>query len=226
MKQRCKEHPFYYKPCKICKEISNLENRVWLLEQEVTSSTDIIIDYQKDIADISESLEQALNSAGKSYNPEANLKLSVHDLNMVRGVFVANSFLFNSLAMIKQCIENKKDEYTKDQLIAIEKDLEKEWQRVVDLLKVFAKSFSNSNWNRMINEVQKVTQLSVDTMNSRDLGAFTVGKETESLSVEYDARPGVTAAVNKALSSAGTNNLTAYSKEILIQEITKLMEEK
>jgi hypothetical protein len=226
MKQRCEHHPFYYQPCKICEEIADVRRVRIHAEESARKYAEQTCELSAEVENLSAELEKTMNLAYKSYNPEANLKLSVHDLNMVRGVFVANSFLFNSLAMIKQCIENKKDEYTKDQLIAIEKDLEKEWQRVVDLLKVFAKSFSNSNWNRMINEVQKVTQLSVDTMNSRDLGAFTVGKETESLSVEYDARPGVTAAVNKALSSAGTNNLTAYSKEILIQEITKLMEEK
>jgi hypothetical protein len=191
-----------------------------------TKSNEILLEEKEsEIEELSTDLEQALNNANKSYNPEAKLKLSVSDLIVVRGIFVANSFLFNSLHNIDQCIEKKKDEVTKQQLTLIKKDLEKEWQRVVDLLKVFAKEFSDSNWNRMIKEVQKITDVSVQTMNSRELGHFTVGKNDE-LDIEYKIRPLVTKAIETCIHSAGSNQLTAYSKECLIKDVVKICEEK
>ena len=180
---------------------------------------------EKELNSISEELEKTINLAYKSYNPEAKLKLSVNDLLVVRGIFVANSFLFNSLHNMDKCILKKKDKETVDQLILIKKDIEKEWQRVVDLLKVFAKEFSDSNWKRMVRETQKIVEVTVDTMNRRDLGHFTVGKE-ESLNADYKIRPLVVKAVDNCINSAGTNSLTAYSKELLVKELIKICEEK
>ena len=155
---RCEKHKMYHFPCRICAEISELES---------------------ELSEMSKDLEQALNLAHKSYNPEARLKLSVNDLLVVRGIFVANSFLFNSLHNIDQCIELKKDKVTKEQLTLIKKDLEKEWGRVVDLLKVFAKEFSDSNWSRMIKETQKIVEITVDAMNNRSLGEFSIKKNND-----------------------------------------------
>lgn len=180
---------------------------------------------EKELNEALDSVEKLSNLAYKSYNPEAKLKLSVNDLLVVRGIFVANSFLFNSLHNIDQCIMQKKDKTTQEQLILIKKDLEKEWQRVVDLLKVFAKEFSDSNWKRMIRETQKIVEVTVDTMNRRDLGHFTVGKNDE-LDIDYKIRPLVEKAVNTCINSAGTNNLTAYSKELLVKELVRICEEK
>ena len=218
MATRCSKHPFYYEPCSICMEINKLE-------EDVLDRNAKTIELEAEIYDLSSELEKTMNLAYKSYNPEAKLKLSVNDLLVVRGIFVANSFLFNSLHNIDDCINNKKDKTTREQLTLIKKDLEKEWQRVVDLLKVFAKEFSDSNWNRMIRETQKIVEVSVETMNRRDLGHFTVGKNDE-LDIEYRVRPLVEKAVNTCINSAGTNNLTAYSKEILVKDLVKIVEEK
>ena len=213
MAERCSKHRMYYdNPCPICAEIDSvlksrnkveqahdkLQDTIAELQEELNCQIAEKIDLQTELDEMSIGLEQALNLAHKSYNPEAKLKLSVPDLLVVRGIFVANSFLFNSLHNIDNCIEMKKDQTTKEQLTLIKKDLEKEWQRVVDMLKVFAKEFSDSNWNRMIRETQKIVEVTVDTMNRRDLGSFTVGKENE-LDVEYQIRPLVTKAIETCI---------------------------
>lgn len=59
----------------------------------------------------------------------------------------------------------------------------------------------------------------------KDLGHFTVGKNDE-LDIEYKVRPLVEKAVNTCINSAGTNNLTAYSRELLVKELVKIVEEK
>ena len=133
-KQRCSKHPFYYEPCSVCSQFKDLESTIAEQNKDIEIMFEKSCELEKELNSISEELEKTINLAYKSYNPEAKLKLSVNDLLVVRGIFVANSFLFNSLHNIDDCIANKKDETTKEQLTLIKKDLEKEWQRVVDLL--------------------------------------------------------------------------------------------
>jgi hypothetical protein len=205
---------------------NELEQTIKNNNHYIKTNEELLEEKESEIEELSTDLEQALNNANKSYNPEAPLKLSVNDMLMVRGIFAANVFMFNSLEAIDECIINKKDEITKEQLILIKKDLEKEWQRIVDLLSVFMKEFSVTNWNRMKRETQKIVDITAKTMNSRDLGFFMVTKEGEYISQEYKVRPKVEEAVLNCINSSGTNSLTAYSKEQLVKDITKIVEEK
>ena len=230
---RCEKHKMYHNPCIICQEIQDAKddakeyfNKTKQLNQVIKKRNIQLNEQSKELEEMSTDLEQALNLAHKSYDPTAKLKLSVNDMVMVRGIFTANSFLFNSLTAIDDCIINKKDETTKQQLTLIKKDLEKEWDRVVGLLDMFAKEFSKHNWDRMIREVQKIVKVTAETMNQRDLGCFMVTKEGEYISQEYKVRPLVVKAIEACLHSAGTNQLTAYSKEELVKSIIKICEDK
>lgn len=59
----------------------------------------------------------------------------------------------------------------------------------------------------------------------KDLGSFTISKE-ETLDIEYPVRQKVEKAINTCIDSAGTNQLTAYSKEELVKALIKIVEEK
>ena len=79
-KQRCSKHPFYYEPCTVCAEIRMHKERIQNLEEQGLFQYELRTGLEAEVKELSETLEKALNSAYKSYNPEAKLKLSVNDL--------------------------------------------------------------------------------------------------------------------------------------------------
>ena len=83
---------------------------------------------------------------------------------------------------------------------------------------------SDSNWNRLVREIQSVVDLTVTNMNKKDLGSWTIGKDNR-LDKEFIIRTEVVKALNTAIASAGTNSLTAYSKKILEDALVKIVEE-
>jgi len=50
--------------------------------------------------------------------------------------------------------------------------------------------------------------------------------EEGTVDIEYQIRPLVTKAIETCIHSAGSNSLTAYSKEELIKAVIKIVEEK
>ena len=158
-------------------------------------------------------------------NPKHRTRLWVQDLNNLRALGVANSFLFYTAASIAKRIPDIKNAGNKEQWELLHRETNRIWTRVRDLLAIMVTDMSCSNWNRLLREIQSVVDMTVDNMNRGDLGSWTVGVD-DRLDKEFDVRKRVEGAVALALCSAGTNSLTAYSRKLLEDAIVRIVGEK
>ena len=219
MAERCSKHKMYYQPCSICAEIAKLE-------ADVLDRNNKTIELEAELDEVSSELEKAINANLKPerMNPSIRNRLFVQDLNNVRGFLLSYTFLHNTIVQGKDRLEQLSGVEFKQWTLFI-KEIEEVYERWVDLKNLLINDMSNSNWNRMIKEVQAITQKIVTQVNHRNLGHWTLSEEG-TVDVEYKIRPLVVKAIETCIHSAGTNSLTAYSKEELIKSIVKIVEEK
>lgn len=220
MAERCSKHKMYYgNPCPICAEIAKLE-------ADVLDRNNKAIELEAELNEVSSELEKAINANLKPerMNPSIRNRLFVQDLNNVRGFLLSYTFLHNTIVQGKDRLEQLSGVELKQWTLFI-REIEEVYERWVDLKNLLINDMSNSNWNRMIKEVQAITQKIVTQVNHRNLGHWTLSEEG-TVDVEYKIRPLVTKAIETCIHSAGTNSLTAYSKEELIKAVIKIVEEK
>jgi hypothetical protein len=209
----------YYEPCPICAEISKLEADV--LDRNAKT-----IELETELDEVSSELEKAINSNLKPerMNPSIRNRLFVQDLNNVRGFLLSYTFLHNTIVQGRDRLKSLTGVELKQWTLFLN-EIEEVYERWVDLKNLLINDMSNSNWNRMIKEVQAITQKIVTQVNHRNLGHWTLSEEG-TVDVEYKVRPLVIKAIETCIHSAGSNSLTAYSKEELIKAVIKIVEEK
>lgn len=230
---RCDKHKMYHMPCVICQEIKkeSEESAKWYnktkeLYQEIRDKNILLNELSKEHEEMETALSEeiAKNVKPERINPVIRNRLFVQDINNVRGFLTAYTFLNNTIVQSKERLETltgiEKKQWS---LLIIE--LEETYERWVDIKNILINDMSNSNWKRMIKEISAIVDVCVKQMNNRDLGSWTFSKK-DSENMENDLKPQVQLAISEALSSAGTNNLTAYSREQLYQKLLKIVEEK
>jgi len=231
---RCSKHKMYYdNPCPICAEINKLETDVLdrnaktiELEEELRCQIAEKIDLQTEIDELSSELEKAINSNLKPerMNPSIRNRLFVQDLNNVRGFLLSYTFLHNTIVQGRDRLKSLTGIELKQWTLFLN-EIEEVYERWVDLKNLLINDISNSNWNRLMREVQTIVQKIVTQVNHRNLGHWTLSEEG-TVDIEYQIRPLVTKAIETCIHSAGSNSLTAYSKEELIKAVIKIVEEK
>lgn len=225
-KQRCSKHPFYYEPCSVCAEIKEFEDCLKVQDEKILDLEDLTKEQRQDLDELSADMEEMLrnNVKPERMNPSIRNRLFVQDLNNVRGFLLSYTFLHNTIVQGRDRLESLKGIELKQWTLFLN-EIEEVYERWVDLKNLLINDMSNSNWNRMIKEVQAITQKIVTQVNHRNLGHWTLSEEG-TVDVEYQVRPLVIKAVDNCINSAGTNSLTAYSKELLIKELVKICEER
>ena len=223
-KTKCSIHKMYWNPCPVCKEIKELNDKIGQMQESITFLEEDNNDMEESITILSAQLDQA-TPIKEFMDPKFIHRLYNHDVNIVRGLLTGNSFMYNSLIKLRERIPSINSARQKYQWELLERELSLNWNRITDIATILTNDMSKSNWNRLVKEVNLVVQKTVDLMNSKDLGHWTVSKEGE-YNVEFNLEKKVEDALSKAISSTGTNSLTAYSKKLLLEELTKIVEEK
>jgi len=206
--------------------IERMYHRFNELEESNHGLTMENIDLQTELDEVSSELEKAINANLKPerMNPSIRNRLFVQDLNNVRGFLLSYTFLHNTIVQGKDRLKSLTGIELKQWTLFLD-EIEEVYERWVDLKNLLINDMSNSNWNRMIKEVQAITQKIVTQVNHRNLGHWTLSEEG-TVDIEYQIRPLVTKAIETCIHSAGSNSITAYSKEQLIKEVIKIVEEK
>jgi len=184
------------------------------------------IDLQTELDEVSSELEKAINSSLKPerMNPSIRNRLFVQDLNNVRGFLLSYTFLHNTIVQGRDRLKSLSGIELKQWTLFLN-EIEEVYERWIDLKNLLINDISNSNWNRLLREVQTIVQKIVTQVNHRNLGHWTLSEEG-TVDIEYQIRPLVIKAIETCIHSAGSNNLTAYSKEELIKAVIKIVEEK
>ena len=155
--QRCSKHGIYIgkSGCKICNQqseyITSLENEVFELQSKLSK-------YENE-----------------QLAPDDAFYLSANDLNAVRGLGVSIGFMYMALKDFEKCLNykqsNTKAHNTFQKLIKI---IEKQHVSLRYSMGILIANMQEHNWERMKKEIQKIADLSVETLNNRSLGDWDV----------------------------------------------------
>lgn len=199
------------------------------LDREKEASTkyaEQAFDEHVELMDALETIDQMLkdNVKPERMNPSIRNRLFVQDLNNVRGFLLSYTFLHNTIVQGKDRLKSLEGVELKQWTLFLN-EIEEVYERWVDLKNLLINDMSNSNWERMKREVDAIVKKIVVQVNHRNLGHWTLSEEG-TVDVEYKVRPLVEKAVNTCINSAGTNSLTAYSREMLVKDLIRIAEEK
>ena len=90
MKERCKLHPFYFEPCKICSDIKRLEDSLSEHLEQIEQMKVLTKELEEEILDKDEVImsmsKKVETKIAKRIDPKYRTRLWIQDLNNIRSL--------------------------------------------------------------------------------------------------------------------------------------------